>query len=234
MTADDCPDPGSCPVPDPTDVDLRRLRLAHLEPGRTLARVHPADHPAGRLNDRGRGDGRFSPLPGHRHAYAGDTRTVALLETCFHNVHQSAPRIIYTATDLVNNALSTVTVTDRTPLVDLRDDQLDRLGLDRRQLVATTPAHYPCTRQWAVLLLQRRIGGVTPAGLIWNSRVAELAQADSPLLDDLLATRTSQVAVIYDTPAFQQDEGPHYPTLVDGQGRLLIDLIAEQLDAHIV
>lgn len=125
-----------------------------------------------------------------------------------------------------------MTVHTDVPLVDLRDEQLERLDLTRDQIVATTPAHYPCTRQWADHLLSRRIGGVVPVGLVWHSRVAELTRDDSPLLDDLLAARTAEAVALYDIVPFAAD-GARYDTLVEGQGRLLVDDIAEQLDAEI-
>lgn len=213
-------------------MDLRRLRLAHLELGRMLYRVHPTALAAGRLNASGRGETRFAPLAGGAHAYLADTATVALLETCFHDVHQEVPRVVYAATDLAGRSLSGMVITGRMALADLRDEQLLRLGLTRKQLVATTPAHYPCTRAWAAHLMERRIGGVAPVGLVWNSRVAELARADSMLLEDLLAGRTSEVCVVYDVTSIAAS-GVAYQSLVDGQGRLLVDYIVEQLDAEI-
>lgn len=233
MTAPDCPTPQTCPVPDPADVDLRRLRLAHLETGRRLSRVHPDHLTADALDKRDESNSRFAALAGRAHTYAGDTRTVTLLETAFHNVHESLPRVIYAATDLAGRALSDVTVHERVPLVDLRDEQLVRLGLTRDQIVTTTAAHYPCTRQWAGHLLDRRIGGVAPVGLVWHSRVAELARDDSPLLDDLLADRAAEAIALYDVMAFAAPDDPLYETLVEGQGRLLVDEIAERLDAEI-
>ena len=70
--------------------------------------------------------------------------------------------------------------------------------MSRGQLVACTPAHHACTREWAVALYGRRIGPVTPVGLLWQSRVAELAGADSLLLGDLLAV-ASGVCVLLAT-----------------------------------
>lgn len=237
MTAPGCRAPDGCPVPDPTAVDLRRLRLAHLEPGRILDRVYDQAYPATGFNSSGAGDGRFSPLVGRAHAYAGDTRTVALLETVFHDIHASMPRVIYGATDLAGRALGRVTVQRQLPLIDLRDAALDRLGLDRSQLTATTAAHYPCTRQWADRLLSRRIGGATSVGLLWNSRVAELAGTDSPLLGDLLDSTASEACVLYDDGSGRMlsDAGGGFDDLLGPtQGRLLIDQIAEQLDAVVV
>lgn len=151
------------------------------------------------FNASGRGDTRFAPLPETGHLYAGDTRTVALLESVLHNVHQGAPRVIYAATDLQEVALGHVIMTERTPVIDLRDASLARMDLTRDMLVSTSAAHYPCTRMWAEVLRNRSVGGVRPSGLLWNSRVAELAHEDSPLLADLLEGQSSEVCV-FSTP----------------------------------
>jgi hypothetical protein len=223
-------------VPDSAGVDLRRLRLAYLEPGPVLHRVYESTHGLLGFNDPGRGEARFSPREGSAHLYLADTRTVALLETVFHNVHELTPRLIYEATDLVGRGLGRLAVDSRVPVVDLRDEALSHLGLERHQLVATTAAHYSCTRQWADVLLSRRIGRITPAGLLWNSRVAELSGTDSPLLDDLLEGSTSEVVVLYDDDRITlSDAGGGFVSLVGPtHGRLLVDQIAEQLDAVIL
>jgi hypothetical protein len=236
VTAPDCRSPATCPVPDPGAVDLRRLRLAHLEPGRVLDRVFPTAHGVLGFNDSGEGDTRFAPLSGMAHLYAGDTRTVALLETVFHNVHQAAPRLIFAATDLAGRSLGRVRVEARVPLVDLRDGALARLGLQRWQLTATSAAHYPCTRAWARVLSRRRIGGVAPRGLLWHSRVAELAADDSPLLADLLEGTPSEACVLYEGVGIAlSDHGGGLDDLGGAsQGRLLIDQIAEHLNATVL
>lgn len=237
MTAAGCPTPDRCPVPDPAEVDLRRLRLVHLVPGRVLDRVHDRAYPVAAFDPSGAGDSRFSPIDGHPHAYLGGTRTVALLETVFHNVHQDTPRLIFAATDLAQRALGRVRIERRLPLVDLRDPALEQLGLDRSQLTATAPAHYPCTREWAQRLLGHRIGGTTTVGLMWNSRVAELAAEDSVLLNDLLEGTASEACVLYDdgSGTMLSDAGGGFDDLTGStQGRLLIDQIAEQIDAMVV
>jgi hypothetical protein len=236
VTAPDCRTPGQCPVPDPAEVDLRRLRLVHLERDRILHRVFETAYGLLGLDGSGRGDARFSPVDGRAHLYGADTRTVALLETVFHNVHETTPRLIYPATDLAGRGLGRLAVGSRLPLVDLRDEALAQLGLQRRQLVATTAAHHPCTRAWAAVLLGRRIGGVAPSGLLWISRVAELAGADSPLLDDLLEGATSEVCVLYEHDGIRvSDAGGGFDDLVGPtQGRLLVDRIADQLEATIL
>jgi hypothetical protein len=161
---------------------------------------------------------------------------VALLENVFHNVHQSTPRLIYAATDLGGRSLGRMRVEARIPLVDLRDGALERVKLYRTQLTATTAAHYPCTRAWAEVLVGRKIGGITPRGLLWDSRVAELAGADSLLLADLMQGPTSEACVLYDDAGIELSAaGGGFDDLVGAtQGRLLTEQIAEQLGATIM
>ena len=235
MTAPGCTFPAACPVPDVDTVDLRRLRLTHLTAGEGWFQVHDRAYPPPAFNTSGHGDTRFAPLAGAGHAYIARRQTVALLETVFHDVHELADRIIFTATALQGRQLSQVDIAVRLPLIDLRDPELTRLGIDRG-LVASSRAHYSCTRQWADTLIRRKPGGVQSAGWIWNSRVAELAQADTPVLNDLLEAPASEVAVLYDlhTPAgVLTTTAPLLHDLTSGNGWLLVADVAELLDAEI-
>lgn len=235
MTASTCPYPATCPVPDIDDLDQRRLRLTYLEADEEWSHVHDAAHPPPAFNTSHQGDTRFAPLDDVGHLYLARRATVALLETVFHDVHETADRIIYTATALAGRQLSPVTVSTRLPVLDLRDPQLHRLGLDRG-LVTSSRAHYPCTRRWAQTLLAKRLGPTTTVGWIWNSRIAELAQADSPLLDDLLTQPADEVTILYDrhiAPGSLDSPGPRYDDLTNGQGWVLCCRVAEQLDAEV-
>jgi len=172
--------------------------------------------------------------------------TVSLLETAFHDVHLTAPRRISVPLDLEpRGTLELRTPSDLT-FIDLRDDALGRLKLTRDQLVATTPAHYACTRAWAERLIWRKVGQVEPVGLLWRSRVAELAQADHQLLDDLLAGDAAEVAMVVGRPhrpvstaagEWHRDGAGlrRNPTLHLGTGRALVEHIATTyLDATLV
>jgi RES domain len=242
MTAPGCLDPASCQVPNPRDVDLRRLRLARLPAGLVFHTAYRRLYWPALFNPSGDGNARFSPLAVDGAAvatlYGAVTQTVALLETCFHGVHEMATRLISERLDLAPRGLVALSAPSPFPLVDLRNPALARVGMNRAQLVATTPEHYACTREWAVALHDRRIGGVAPAGLLWQSRIAELAQADSLLLGDLL-TVSSEVFVLFgDRAQPDPDEwhpgDPRYDDLATGDGRLLAEQIAEQLHAVIV
>lgn len=244
MTAFDCPDPATCPVPNPGTRDSRRLQTFGIPAGTTFYTVYGSGYWPSVFNDSGLGDTRFSPLRDNHNTviptlYGGATRTVALLETAFHEVHAAGARIISEAIDLRRRGIVTLHAPARLPLIDLRDAGLARLGLDRAQLVATLPNHYRCTREWGTMLASRdRIGRAVPVGLLWNSRIAELAQADSRLFDDLLSGYPSEVFVLFGNklPIEVREYGPvdRHDDLTSGIARDLVDQIANQLGATIM
>ena len=237
-----CLDPLRCPVPDPGDVDLRRLKLARLPPGSVFHTSYARAYWPDLFNASTGGNARFSPLAADSlpvpTLYGAATQTVALLESCFHGVHETGNKFISERLDLAGRGLVALTTPTSLPLIDLSNESLMRVGMSRSQLVATTPQHYACTREWAIALHGRRIGGVTPAGILWQSRIAELAQADSLLLADLL-TVASDIFVMFGDrvptdPAAWHPGDPHYDDLTSGYGRGLAELIAEQLGAVIL
>jgi RES domain len=242
MTAPGCLDPASCEVPNVGEVDLRRLRLARLPAGVVFHTAYRLAHWPDLFNPSPAGNARFSPLLVDGVTvptlYGAATQTVALLETCFHDVHEMTPRLVSEPLDLAPRGLVALSAPDSLPLIDLTDAGLERVGISRAQLVASTPEHYACTRAWAVALHGRRIGGVAPAGLLWRSRIAELAQADSLLLGDLLTVASDAFVLFGDrvlpNPAAWHPGDPHYDDLTTGDGRLLAEQIAEQLGAVIV
>jgi RES domain-containing protein len=242
VTAPGCLDRTNCPVPSPGSVDLRRLRIVRVSAGTTFHTSYRSRHWPALFNPSTSGDARFSPLEigGVVVAtmYLARTQTVALLETSFHDVHQTAARHISEPLQLAGRGVVALSAPVSLPLVDLRDDELARLGLDRAQLVSTSPEHYSCTQEWGAALRSRRIGPISPVGILWRSRVAELAGGDSLLLGDLL-TLGSEVGVLFGDrlstdPTVWKPGDPHYTDLSSGQGRLLAEQIAEQLRAVIV
>lgn len=241
MTALGCLDPAGCPVPDPKGLDLRRLRLTHLPEGQTLHTAYARERWPALFNASGRGSSRFTPVTlGGRPVstmYAARVQTIALLETAFHDVHQLGTKII-SERQLATRGLVAISAPERLSLVDLSDEGLARAGLARAQLVATTPQHYACTREWSVALHGRSFGRYKAAGLIWRSRVAELAQVDSMLLADLLRL-AGDVCVLFGDRVTSVSEDwrpgdPHFEDMSVGDGRLLAEQIAEQLGAVIV
>ncbi|MEP7115204.1 MAG: RES family NAD+ phosphorylase [Ilumatobacteraceae bacterium] len=242
MTAAGCLDPANCPVPNPSDVDLRKLRLHRRPPGAAFHTAYRRRYWPALFNPSGSGNARFSPLGFDGSPvpilYGADTQTVALIESSFHGVHESGTKIISEALDLAPRGVVALTAPVSLPLIDLTNEGLARVGLTRAQLVATSPAHYACTREWAAELYGRRIGGVVPVGLLWQSRIAELAQADSLLFADLLAVADEVFVLFGDRvppdPAAWLPGTPHFDDLTSGSGRILAETIAEQLGAVIV
>jgi hypothetical protein len=170
--------------------------------------------------------------------YVARTMTVSVLETAFHDVHAQSPRRISVPVDLAPRGIIELATPQELTFIDLRDDALIRLGLQREHLVSTTPAHYACTREWAQRLVWRHVGPARPVGLLWNSRVAELARDDHFLLQDLLRGEPAEVAmiigtphtaVVTDLPRWHHEGARHLPTLHRGEGRTIIEEIATNL-----
>lgn len=188
-------------MPSPGRVDLRRLRTAVLEPGgRFFTSFSDACWPA-LFDDSGRGLTRFAPLRSRSGfvvptLYGAKRRTVALLETVFHEVRETGRRVI-TTLDLQKRGLAGLSLPSRAVLVDLRDEALGQLGLKRSELVTSSAQHYVCTGEWAAVLHGRGVGSARPVGLLWRSRVAEIAQARSPLLADLLPGPAEEVFILF-------------------------------------
>lgn len=221
MTASECPYRDDCPVPSPTAAVMRRVRTVVIAAGTEVFRGHRTVHAADALVPA-TGNSRFAPLEKVAHTYISRRATPALLESAFHDTVMPEPRIY--ANRLAVWSLSRLRLEHDVRLVDLRDPQLDRLQLQRGQIVAAAPAHYPCTRMWAAALHGRRVGGRPTHGLLWNSRQAELhAAADrNPLTADLLTSgATTEVAILYAPPAPSRllaDTGDGPGPLADGQG----------------
>ncbi len=240
MTAQGCLRPATCPVPSPSQVDLRRLRTAWMGPGSGYFTASWARHWPGLFNASGLGDARFSPLLGAGRPvpvlYAARSQTAVLLETVFHDIHATSDRLI-TPLDLAGRNLLEFELPERLVLYDLRDGALTDLGLERRQLVSTSAAHYACTREWADALRARRgVGAAHPVGLLWCSRVAELAKGDSLLLADLLPGRAEEVFVLFGDRLATTGPG-HYTTVARFEDLSsmpalpLVASVAEQLGA---
>lgn len=238
MTAAGCADPGGCPVPDPDHIDLRHLTSTVLPAATPLRRGHKSRYPAtGPVPTTHEmpppiGMTRFAPIAGVAHAYVARREIAALLESALHDLVPGAPRIRWP--QLANWSVSHVTLRTDVRLIDLRDPALRSLGIDRAQLVATDPGHYPCTRAWAERLHGRHVGGRATHGLLWHSRQAELhtEQGIRPLLADVLTGEQAEVAVLWPSGTdvlLELTEGP-WP-LADGHGHELVRDIATLLGA---
>ncbi|MEO6987389.1 MAG: RES domain-containing protein [Aquihabitans sp.] len=173
-----------------------------LDAGVVLRRGHKTAYPNADILVPGAGNTRFAPLDGVAHAYLATTAFAALLESALHEAAPPDPRIYESL--LRRWQESAVELTSPLRFIDLRDPELDRLGLNRAQLVATAPTHYPCTRVWAAALHGRKIGGQQTHGIMWHSRQRELhatAMTDRPALRDLIVEVPAEVLVVWSPPA---------------------------------
>jgi hypothetical protein len=177
----------------------------------------------------GFGDARFSPFDnatdGHRvpSMYLAATAAAAMLETIFHQVQHGSSRIVYER-DLRGKLLAHLQLPTAARLGDLRDPELSRHQLSRRQVVAGPAEHYPCTRRLAIAARAQR-GSLQ--GLIWHSRQAELA--GQPAAEVIVLFGDSYPSGRGSWPL----TGPGIRNLYDGPGRLLMDQVAEELGALI-
>ncbi len=230
-------------MPDVGSLDMRLLRVHVLEAHHRFFTAFRSTTWPDIFNPSPTSDARFSPLTDQTGVvvptlYGASTRTVALLETALHEVNSIGARVISEKVDLRPRGLVQLHLPTRTALIDLRDGELVRLGLHRSQLVSCLPVHYRCTREWAQVLHARgRIGRSVLAGAIWNSRIAELSQADSPLLGDLLPGPNSEVFVLFgdriSTETGDYDPSERHGDLAAAGVRALLDQIAGHLGATI-
>jgi hypothetical protein len=220
-------------VPEPTDNALRRLRTTTFAAGTRLRRGRKHAHSSAVGFVPALGDTRFAPLDGVGHLYVAGTTFAALLESAFHDAAPPAPRIAEAQLRLW--AEDAVILAGEVRLIDLRDPALARLGIARAHLVATSAAHYPCTRVWAQVLHGRHVGGHPTHGLLWHSRQAELhAQAlvRRPALRDLIDEHPAEVTIVWSPPAPQDlfIPAPHGLGPLDaGAGRRYVDDLAALL-----
>lgn len=156
--------------------------------------------------------------------YGADTEVATLLETVFHDVGFGG--VIFERS-LVDRGLVMLSSLVDLPLLDLRDDRLPALGLTRGQLVTTPAEHHACTREWVRLFREVSLAGVTPAGLLWHSRQADLAGGQPADVFMLFGDRAPSTRGAY------RVHHPGVTNLVSGAGRVHIEQITEWLDVVI-
>ncbi len=176
----------------PGDIDRRSLHLVDVDSGATFFRVTRPEY-ASTFTPAGTGHARFSPLPDRSHTYVAEQRSAALLESALHEA--SGPNARIYRAQLSALVLTEVRFTGALRLVDLRDDALAALGLDRRELTDAGPRHYTCTQAVAA-----RLAGTKGAdGLLWTSRQGALhaERNRDGLASEVLRHESLDVAVVY-------------------------------------
>ncbi len=186
-----------CPIIEPGEIDRRALRIHRLAAGGEWFRAARHEFANTAFTPEGVGNGRFSPLVGHGHTYLAEQRSATLLESVLHETAGPNPRI-YRA-QLARFRLCRVRLTRSVRLVDLRDDALDEMAVDRTQLTGADALHYACTR----LVADRLVGSKASAGFVWTSRQGSLHAQRNPdgLASEVLHHQRLDAAVLYQPEA---------------------------------
>ncbi len=186
-----------CPIAEPDGIDRRALRIHTLDAGTEWYRAAPHEFSRLSFTPAGVGNGRFSPLADRGHTYLAEQRSATLLESVLHETAGANPRIY--AARLARFSLCRTQLTRPVRLVDLRDDALTRLGLDRSRLTGADASHYGCTRRVA----ERLVGSKGSVGLIWTSRQGSLHAQRNPdgLASEVLHHLRLDATVLYEPDA---------------------------------
>lgn len=230
----ECPEPTECTMAVDALTQLAQsgdLATATFSTERAWYRVYDAREGFGSANP-GFGNTRFAPFDDLRAGrriptmYLADTLAAALLETSFHDVHLLQPRVV---SELALHGSLHAQLLPPQPLtvVDLRDDQLDALGLSRENLASSSYEHYPCTRRVAQAI---HASENQSEGIVWNSRQAELSGKTGHEVMVLFADRVAPGRDAWSLGKNRSANG----SLLEGAGRELLDEIAESLTATII
>ncbi len=155
------------------------IKLTAWGAGATMHRVHETIYAVGQFNPSPRGNARFSPIHDPSGSviptlYAATTPRGALMETVFRDVPYRAGFKNVDLKRLEANVCSALLFQTNFQLLDLSKVALRGLGIQPRQLIDTTKAHYPVTRHWA-----EQVYAAHPRlqGFLWSSRQDDRALA---------------------------------------------------------
>ena len=156
------------PVPNP----FPEFNTIALRAGSTLTRVHDPAFDGRAFNPCRGGPTRFAPLAQPSGdclptLYAADDYESALFETVFHDVACDGRPAYVALPKLTSRAHSRLATTRDLLLANLREPDLNRLGLTRALLIDTLAVQYAKTARWAEGF-HRKDSRV--AGLAWTSR----------------------------------------------------------------
>jgi hypothetical protein len=143
-----------------------------LRKGVSLIRVHDPGYPGNSFNPCKGGLTRFAPLALPSGAclptlYAADDYESALFETVFHDIAFDARPAYVALPKLTSRTCSRLVITRDLVLANLREADLNKIGLTRASLVDTLAAQYTKTGRWAEGFHR---GNPDIAGLVWTSR----------------------------------------------------------------
>lgn len=229
----ECPDPDGCSVADSELTAMAKhgsLTTARFSQDERWHRVYDARDGHSQPNP-GYGDTRFAPFDTCRSGdrvptlYVAQSFGAALLETSLHDVQETTPRVVAEMALLGKLHAQLLPPRDLT-FIDLRDEQLSRLGLTRTQISSSPAEHYPCTRRIA-RNLHAELSEAD--GIIWHSRQAELTVGT---LTDVAVVFCDRVPTDRQSWRLAEHRGSS-GSLLEGSGRLILEDLAEELDITI-
>ena len=184
---------GDCPVVRPGDIDRRKLRVHTLPARSERYRASELRFGTNIFTPEGMGNGRFSRLTGRANAYVAEQRSAAILESALHEAAGPNPRIY--AAILAQYAVHRLRFVQPVRLIDLREPELQRLGIEPAQFTAASALHYPCTQATA----QWIVGAKDTVGITWTSRQGALhaERNRDGLAAEVLRHQSLDVAVVY-------------------------------------
>jgi hypothetical protein len=137
-----------------------------------MHRVHKTAYAVDQFNPSPKGNARFSPIHDPSGSviptlYAATTPRGALMESIFRDVPYRAGFKNVATKRLEGKVCSTLRFRTNFHLLDLSKVALRGIGIQPRQLIDTSKAHYPVTRAWA-----EQVYAAHPhvQGLLWSSR----------------------------------------------------------------
>lgn len=179
-------------VPDP----FPDFNTVVVPAGTTIVRVHDPAFPGNVFNPCMGGITRFAPLALTSGdclptLYAASDYESALFETVFHDVAFDNRPAYVALSKVTSRHRSHVTIGKDITVANLREADLNRIGLTRAQLVDTLATQYPRTGRWAEGF-HRKNPDIT--GLQWTSKRCDpqtayllfgdrIAEADLKLVD---------------------------------------------------
>lgn len=150
-----------------------------LKKGVVLERVHNRNFAANCFNPCQGNPTRFAPIEDVNgqcapSLYAGETFEATVFETIFHDVPIKAERKRIPKIKVEDSAHGRLEVVRDLKLVSLREPDLKRWNIKRRQLITSKPIHYAISARWAEAI-HRQFPNVE--GLEWTSNQCDPATA---------------------------------------------------------
>lgn len=155
------------PLP-PADLSCN---IMELDAGHTLQRMHSRLREADVYNP-GFGRTRFAPFDDASGMpvptmYVATSLGCVAYESVFHDVDPTHPFKTVPKTAIDELAVSSIRFTRPVSLVRLFEPDLNRWGMTRADLVASSPSSYPDTRRWAAAIYE---AAPSADGMVWTSR----------------------------------------------------------------